>query len=219
MGQGKKLEDVGVAGKRNLLCCEADDGEPKKSASERVFDAARELFYRRGVRAVGVDEIVVQAGVTKPSLYRAYASKDELVAACLDRAAAEGRAAFDALMASNPDNPLEQLRSVVRYYADKMTDPHFRGCPLSNTAVEFPEPDHPGRVVLETCKADTRTRIGNLTRQLAIPDPDGLADGLVLIMEGAMANHHIFGTQGPSAALVATADALIHAQMRAVAPV
>ena len=56
-----------------------------KGAGQRIFDSARELFYQRGVRAVGVDEIVCAAGVTKPSLYRSYASKDDLVTACLEK--------------------------------------------------------------------------------------------------------------------------------------
>jgi AcrR family transcriptional regulator len=204
-----------VARKKNLSCCEAEDGSPRKNAAERVFETARDLFYRRGIRAVGVDEIVARAGVTKPSLYRAFASKDDLVAACLEQSALEGRTALDALIASAPDDPLEQLRSIVRYFAEKLVRPEFRGCALSNTAVEFPEPDHPGRKVLETCKADVRARIGTLTRQLRVADPDGLADGLVLIIEGAMASHHIFGSQGPSTAMMATANALIDAQINA----
>lgn len=206
-----------MGAEKNLLRCKAEDDPPRKRAAERVFETARDLFYRRGIRAVGVDEIVSQAGVTKPSLYRAFVSKDELIAACLEQTAREGRTALDALMTSAPDDPLEQLRAIVHYFAEKVVQPDFRGCPMSNTAVEFPEPDHPGRLVLETSKADTRARIGSLTRKLRVADPEALADGLVLIIEGAMASHHIFGTQGPSAAMAATADALIDAQIKAAA--
>ena len=207
-----------VTQKKNLSNGKADDRPPRKSAGERVFETARDLFYRRGIRAVGVDEIVSQAGVTKPSLYRAFASKDELVTACLEKSAQEGRTGLDALAACTPDDPVKQLHAIVRLFADKLNQPGFRGCPMSNTAVEFPEPDHPGRVVLETSKGDVRARIGGLTRQLPVHDPDALADGLILIIEGAMASHHIFGAQGPSAAMVATADALIDGQIKAAAP-
>ena len=60
--------------RKTANCGETACGDARKSAGQRVFETARELFYRRGVRAVGVDEIVCQAGVTKPSLYRAFAS-------------------------------------------------------------------------------------------------------------------------------------------------
>lgn len=193
----------------------AADETRKKTAAERVFETARDLFYHRGIRAVGVDEIVHQAGVTKPSLYRAFASKDDLVAACLEESAKEARAALDALLAEAPQEPRAQLRAIVCHYAAEMAEPDFRGCPMSNTAVEFPEPGHPGRAVLESCKTELRARIADLTRQLPVRDPEALADGLVLIIEGAMASHHIFGSQGPSAAMVASAEALIDGHLQA----
>jgi len=196
---------------KKLKCCGTEDGGARKNAAERVFETARDLFYHRGVRAVGVDEIVNQAGVTKPSLYRAFASKDDLVAACLEESAREVRGSLDALLADTVDDPRERLRAIMRFHAAKMTSPDYRGCAMSNTAVEFPEPGHPGRNVIESCKAETRERLGSLTRQLPVADPDALADGLVLILEGAMASHHIFGSQGPSAMLVRTADALVDA--------
>src|SRR4051794_25536904 len=72
---GRRRTDLGFG------CGEGCD-PPKKKAAEKVSDAARELFYKHGIRAVGVDEIVNQAGVTKPSLYRSYSSKDALIASC-----------------------------------------------------------------------------------------------------------------------------------------
>ena len=180
-----------------------------------MFEAARDLFYHRGIRAVGVDEIVCKAGVTKPSLYRAFASKDDLVAACLEESGREGRAALCAALEAAGDDPRDQLRAMVRYYAAKIASPDFRGCPMSNTAVEIPEPGHPGRAVLESCKADMRAIVVEITRRLGIARPEELADGLVLVIEGGMAAHHIFGSQGPCSAMVATSDALIDAHLGA----
>jgi AcrR family transcriptional regulator len=200
-------------------CSPCGEGSAKKNAAQRIFETARDLFYRRGVRAVGVDEIVAQAGVTKPSLYRAFASKDDLVAACLEESAREGRAALDAALAAAGPEPRDRLRALFAHYAAKIAHPDFRGCPMSNTAVEFPEPGHPGRAVLEECKLDMRRRVGELTRALGVRDPEMLADGLVLIVEGAMASHHVFGSQGPSAAMTAAADALVEGALKANAPV
>lgn len=201
-----------VPASKKSICCDGD-GTGKKTAATRVFEAARDLFYHRGIRAVGVDEIVCKAGVTKPSLYRAFASKDDLIAACLEESGREGRVALQAVLEEAGADPRDQLRAMVRYFARKVASPDFRGCAMSNTAVEIPEPGHPGRTVLESCKADMRAVIVGITRELSIERPEELADGLLLVIEGGMAAHHIFGSQGPCAAMVATSDALIEAHI------
>lgn len=201
-----------VPASKKSFCCDGD-GTAKKTAATRVFEAARDLFYHRGIRAVGVDEIVCKAGVTKPSLYRAFASKDDLIAACLEESGREGRVALQAVLEEAGADPRDQLRAMVRYFARKVAAPDFRGCAMSNTAVEIPEPGHPGRTVLESCKADMRAVIVGITRELSIERPEELADGLLLVIEGGMAAHHIFGSQGPCAAMVATSDALIEAHI------
>lgn len=191
--------------------CQGGACLPRKGAAKRVFDTAMDLFYKRGIRAVGVDEIVTQAGVTKPSLYRNFASKDDLVAACLEGFAEDSWAEIDAAVLAAGKNPRAQLRAFVTYYADKMIRPDFRGCPMSNTAVEFPEPGHPGRVIVENCKVELRSRLVDLTRQINVREPEALADGLLMLIEGAYSTHHVFGTQGPAQSLVGCADALIEA--------
>jgi AcrR family transcriptional regulator len=180
-----------------------------KGAGQRIFDTACELFYKRGIRAVGVDEIVSAAGVTKPSLYRSFASKDELVSACLEKYAGDSRDDIDAALNAAGEDPRSRLRAFVGHYAAQMTQPGFRGCPMSNMAVEFPEPGHSGRDVVEHCKIEFRERLVALTRQMPVREPEALADGLVLLIEGAYSTHHVFGTQGPAQALVRSADALI----------
>lgn len=185
-------------------CC-----EPKKNAATRIFETAQQLFYQRGIRAVGVDEIVCTAGVTKPSLYRSFASKDDLVAACLESYAEEGKDALMARIARAGGAPLAELRAIIDHYADEMNEPGFRGCPMSNAAVEFPEEDNPGRAIAESCKAELRALIGGITRRLDIDDPETLADGLLLLIEGAYSSHQIFGSQGPSHTMVKSAERLI----------
>lgn len=187
--------------------------EPRKNAAARIFETARQLFYQRGIRAVGVDEIVCQAGVTKPSLYRAFESKDDLVSACLESFRADAAAALDAHLAAAGDEPLDQLRAFVGYYAEGISQPGFRGCPMSNTAVEFPEASYPAREVIEGCKMEVRERLLGMTRRLSVQDPEALADGLLLLVEGAFSVHHIFGSQGPANALIRSADRLIEAHL------
>lgn len=188
-------------------------GEPRRNAATRIFETARSLFYERGIRAVGVDEIVCQAGVTKPSLYRSFESKDDLVAACLESYADEAEAQLEARIAAAGEDPLARLRAYIGHYADKMAEPGFRGCPMTNTAVEFPEAGHPGRQVAETCKVEMRERIVGLARALPARDPEKLADGIVLLLEGACSAHQVFGSQGPSSAFTDAAECLIQAHL------
>lgn len=200
--------------RESLDRCRESCGAPKKNAAGKIFETARNLFYQRGIRAVGVDEIVAQAGVTKPSLYRSFESKDELVAACLESYAEEGEAALEArLEAAGPD-PLAKLRALVVHYADKMNMPDFRGCPMTNAAVEFPEAGHVLRGVAEECKMEVRERMSGLARQLPIEEPEALADGLMLLVEGAYSAHQIFGSQGPASALVREGNRLIDSHLK-----
>lgn len=194
--------------------CDSVCGEPRKKAATRIFETARELFYRRGIRAVGVDEIVCEAGVTKPSLYRNFDSKDDLVAKCLESFAEEGWAALEERIEAAGPAPRARLDALIAYYANEMAQPGFRGCPMSNAAVEFPEEGHPGRLVAETCKTRLRERVVDLTRAIGADDPEALADGLILLIEGAYAAHHVFGSQGPASAFSMATERLIAGHLR-----
>lgn len=184
---------------------------PRRSAADRLCEVAGDLFYKRGIRAVGVDEIVNETGLTKPTLYRNYASKDDLVSTCLISRMEKTRIDLDAIAGRHAADPMAQLRAIFEYFAADIATPDYRGCAVMNAAVEFPEPDHPVRAVSEQCKAELRARLAALTRQLPTNDPDMLADGLTLLLEGASTSRHISGSQGPSAALARSADALIAA--------
>jgi len=197
---------------------DCDVEKTKKTAANKIFDTARELFYRRGIRAVGVDEIVCEAGVTKPSLYRAFKSKDDLVAACLRESAREGQAAIQAAIAAAGPDPRKQLAALLKHYSDKLHCPEFRGCLMSNVAVELAEPGHPGRAVVEDCKTEMRATLVALAKDIEAADPEGLADGLVLIIEGAIATHHVFGSQGPAHSMIATCEVIIDAHLGKVSP-
>src|SRR5919109_1738376 len=86
---------------------------PPLPPRERVLAAARELFYRHGIRAVGVDAIAEAAGTNKMTLYRHFASKDELVADYLRECARLAAANWDRLEAEHPGDPLAQLRAWI----------------------------------------------------------------------------------------------------------
>src|SRR5437763_5661745 len=120
---------------------------------ERIVAAARELFYRQGIRAVGVEAVAEAAGTNKMTLYRHFSSKDELVAECLRQFARETDTQWERLTAAHPGNPRAQLKAWLHAVASHVTDRNERGCPLANAAVELPEKDHPARRVIEEFKA------------------------------------------------------------------
>jgi AcrR family transcriptional regulator len=187
----------------------------RQPASERVSRTARRLFYRRGIRAVGVEEIVAEAGVTKPSLYRNFSSKDALVADCLQARFDRIMGWWDELDLRIADDPLTRLRTLIAEVAQETRSPSHRGCALTNAAVEFPEPGHPARTVAESYKGAIRTRLIALTEQLPVREPVLLADGIILLIEGARASRHTSGAQGPAASMEAVANALLDAFLAA----
>lgn len=181
-------------------------------AAERIFDTARELFYREGIRAVGVDEIVTKAGVTKPSLYRSYKSKDELVAAVLREVEAGFWDRFEAAEILYPDDPKAQMVAYFQGLADRSGGDDYRGCNLSNAVVEYPDRQHAGRQVAQAHKQALRDRLQAKAVQMGASDPKALGDAMMLLVEGVFTSSQMFdGDDKPAKAAVGAAKALIAA--------
>src|SRR6202158_1747919 len=147
---------------------------------ERLLAAARELFYRRGIHAVGVDAIAEAAGTNKMTLYRHFASKDVLVAACLSELTREFDVAWDAIAAAHAGDPKGQLLAWLRHVGDFKENEAERGCALANAAVELPDKDHPARQVIRETKSALRERLVGLCRDAGLIDPEGLTDEILL---------------------------------------
>ncbi|KAB2940534.1 MAG: TetR/AcrR family transcriptional regulator [Hyphomicrobium sp.] len=152
---------------------------------ERILAAARELFYRHGIRAVGVEAIAEAAATNKMTLYRHFGSKDELIAAYLNQLAKEGDDVWEALAREHPGDANAQLEGWVRYVEKVLTDGGERGCAIANAAVEMRELDHPARKIIDDYKTRKRNRLVALFREAGYEDPDQLADEVFLLFEGA----------------------------------
>jgi len=186
---------------------------PVRRAGERIRAAARDLFYRLGIRAVGIEQIVAAAGVTKPSLYRAFASKDELAAAYLQD---YSRAYFERLhrvIAAHPGDPRGQIRAWMRDMAYEAKRSAYRGCGVSNAVVEYPDASHPVWVAAEENKRQLRALLTEMAQAMGAHDPQALGDGLMLLMEGAHATGQLFGPGGPASHVADAAEALIEAHL------
>ncbi|CAB3664326.1 TetR family transcriptional regulator [Achromobacter marplatensis] len=182
-------------------------------AADRIRKTAREMFYRDGIRAVGVDAIVTQAGVTKPSLYRSFSSKDELAATYLRDYDAEFWARFNAACDAHPGDPRAQLLDYLSGLSKRAVLSGYRGCGLTNAAVEYPEPEHPARAVAVEHKLELRRRLNEMAAGMGAGDPEALADGLLLLIEGAFVSSQLFGQGGPAGRVAEMADKLIQAHL------
>ncbi|WP_072376876.1 TetR/AcrR family transcriptional regulator [Hyphomicrobium sp. NDB2Meth4] len=152
---------------------------------DRILNAARTLFYRHGIRAVGVEAIAEAAATNKMTLYRHFGSKDELIAAYLTQLALEGDGVWEDLARLHPGDPHAQLEGWVRYVERILTDGGERGCAIANAAVELREIDHPARQIIEDYKTRKRNRLVALFREAGYEEPDQLADEVFLLFEGA----------------------------------
>jgi AcrR family transcriptional regulator len=164
----------------------------KLKAAQRIQSAAKELFYNQGIRATGVEEVCRVADATKMSLYRAFPSKDALVAAVLEEDAAAAEAWFREVIEAAP-TPVAKLQAVIDGFAVKLTEPAFRGCPMMLAQAEFPDPEHPTHQIACQCKARMRDALVVLARQAGARDPYLLGETLAMLLDGAWASMAYLG--------------------------
>ncbi len=190
-----------------------DAGDRPQSARDRLLDAASELFYRDGIRAIGIDTILAHSGVAKMSLYRCFASKSELVAAWLERYNASYFERWDAATAAHAGNTRRQLEAVFEMVAGRVGQANYRGCAFLNTATEFPEGGERGRQIALDHKREARRRLVALAAAAGAPDPDALGDHLMLLLDGAYVAGAMFGADGPGPSVATAARTLIAAAL------
>jgi AcrR family transcriptional regulator len=152
-------------------------------AGERLLAAAAELFYRRGIRAVGVDLIAETAGTTKKTLYDCFGSKDALVALYLEHRMARWRAFLDARMAPVPPGPA-RIPAVFDVLEEWLAEAD-RGCGFVNAYAEIGGTGHPGEAVVRAEKAAMRRYFVDLAVEAELAEPERLGTELHLIYEGA----------------------------------
>ncbi len=181
-------------------------------AHEHLLRAAAELFYREGVRAVGVDAVVERAGVNKMSLYRQFSSKDDLVLAYLKGADERFFERFETSIAKHPGSPVRQLNQYFTDLAARASAEDYRGCPFVNVAAEFPDAAHPARRLVADNKARLVERLTSLASEGGAAEPLALAHALALLIEGVYASSQTFGPGcGPIQAAPLVASQLIAA--------
>jgi AcrR family transcriptional regulator len=180
---------------------------------EHVLEVANELFYWNGIRATGVDKIAAEAEVAPTTLYRLFASKDDLVGAYMQRSERLYREWFDAAALAGGTHPRDQILALFDALAEQVQPHQCRGCPFLMALAEFPMAAHPAHRHAVAMKSWVRSRLGELTDELAstvsLPHPATVADHLALLMEGVYASAQALGADGPARRARALAGTLL----------
>lgn len=196
----------------------------KPRVRDRILDAACDLFYRHGIRAVGVDAIANEAGTNKMSFYRSFPSKDDLVAEYLIDQEREYWARWDETVAPYAGDPRRQVEALIASDIDlawlraKAIEgckcKTSRGCALGNAAVEIPEDNDRLGDIVHKYKAEIRRRLRKLAREMGARDPEVLGDALMLLREGGYYTRLTFpNNTGPISAITKAARALIDSHL------
>jgi AcrR family transcriptional regulator len=146
---------------------------------QRILDTADRLFYGQGIRAVGVDTIAAEIGISKRTLYNYFPSKDDLIVAYLSRRIRPGT------VSDLP--PAEQILGEFDRLQRSFASGVFRGCPFVNAVAELKEPGHAANQLAVAFKEQRRLRFRDLLERLEVEDADALATQLQLLVDGAIA--------------------------------
>jgi AcrR family transcriptional regulator len=174
--------------------------KPAKSAEtgvrDRLLDAADRLFYREGVRAVGIDRVLAEADAAKASLYQHFGCKDQLVASYLERRNVHARARIEAYLADTP--PSQRALRFFDWVVEWAESKDFRGCPLQHTVSELTDAAHPARAVAREQRDWFTERLLEWTRAAGVKDAKATARALIVLFDGAIAASEIDGPQRAS---------------------
>lgn len=180
---------------------------PSAETREHVLDVAHELFYWRGIHATGVDRVAREAGVGPTTLYRLFASKDDLVTAYVQRNADGYRAFLEDATASGA--PRDRILALYDAVVEQVQPGACRGCPFLMALAEYPDPGNPVHQAAVAVKEWTRALLRRLVDELGVEQPAALADQLSLVLEGIYGSVQALTALGPTTQARGAAAALI----------
>ena len=151
----------------------------KPTMKERILETADRLFYLQGIRAVGVDTIAAEIGISKRTLYNHFPSKDELISAYLARRFRQPP--------STDQPPAKQILGTFDSLERRFASKDFRGCPFVNAVAELGPEDKAVRKIAVAFKESRRVWFRDLLMQLNVANADDLATQLTLLVDGSIA--------------------------------
>jgi AcrR family transcriptional regulator len=163
----------------------------KPSMRERIIEAAADLFYAQGIRAVSAEKIIARVGITKVTFYRHFPTKDDLVVAYLERRAKWERDAVEGARQAAGGRVSEVFRMVADGIGAESCSPGFRGCPFINAAAEYADAQHPVRQVVDSHRRWFKGAVEEMLQQLGVTDVSAVADQLLMLRDGAMVGGYL----------------------------
>jgi len=173
----------------------------KPTMKERILETADRLFYLRGIRAIGVDTIAAEIGISKRTLYNHFPSKDALITAYLDRRFVKA--------APSDKPPLEQILSTFDQLERRFASKTFRGCPFVNAVAELGSEDRKVKKIATAFKESRRQWFRDLLIQLGATDAEALATQLALLVDGSIAQTLVRDDPAMARAAKAAAQVLL----------
>jgi AcrR family transcriptional regulator len=177
---------------------------------ERLVEAAMELFYTQGLRAVSVDKVIERAGTTKVTFYRHFQSKDDLIVAYLERSAALEREGIGAAITRGGGDVDASLRLITEGIGIVACRPGFRGCAFINAAAEYPDPESSVRKTVDAHRQWYKATFRDLVAPLGLADAAAVADDLMLLRDGAMVAGYLGDARTVGASFLRGCLAVIH---------
>lgn len=184
----------------------------------RILVAAGDLFHKQGIRGVGVEAIAEAAQTNKMTLYRYFASKDELIAEWVRGIVAHKEEEWKDLDAKHRGDPAGQLQDWSRRTAAKLREMEERGSALGNAFAELPDPNHPARRIMKEHKLRTHKRVVRLCKAAGFPDPAFSANLFTMMLEGAHSCGTCVGMRQIGEHLVQVVDRMVENNRRQAVP-
>jgi AcrR family transcriptional regulator len=186
---------------------------------DRILDTAARLFNEHGVRAVGMQQIIDEAGCGKNLLYREFASKDDLVTAYLQRYRRDWASLVEQAIEGLADDPGAQLVAIMKLAAMQVDVPDYRGCAFRTCYGEFRDPGHPAGEVAAEQMRDVSAQVHALAGGTGANDPELLAERVWLVLEGLYASGaHPGGDRAGEVAVALVEELVANATAAVVRP-
>jgi AcrR family transcriptional regulator len=172
---------------------------PKSSKTrEKILSTASELFYRKGIRNVGIDEVIASSGVAKMTLYKHFPSKDQLILETVRYGDEKWCGWFFGAVEERGTTAKERLIAMFDVLQEWFESPEFRGCPFINAVAELADTEHPAHRAALGPRHAIRTYVQKLAEEAGSPNSEDFSQQFVILFGGAIVMASMEG--GPAAA-------------------
>jgi len=179
------------------------------SKRDHLVDTALDLFCRHGFHATGIDKILAASGVAKMTMYKHFKSKDELILATLHRRDEKFRNDLMRDVERRSKTPRDRLLAIFDVLGDWFSGRGFTGCTFINASAEYGAPENPIHAAAAEHKRLIFGYVLGLATDAGAKDPGALAQGLMLLGEGAIVMAHVAGQKDASDQAKKTAEILL----------